>query len=147
MKVAHEQRAKKAKASTLVNSTLLCIDKTTDLCNPALMIKHLKLEQDLGHSIVISNDGLGIWGVEYPGQLLEKIHGLLDATVQLPSPHDLPCDRREVWSNGGLCLLFGVNSRDHLNVPAKVLQNLLVLLTDAQVWDAKPGEIEKRRKK
>jgi len=104
------------------------------------MIKHLKLQQDLGHPIVISNDGLGIWGAEYPRQLLEKIHGLLDSAVKLPSPHDLPCERGDVWSNGGICLLFGVYSRDHLNVPAKVLQNFLVLFTDAQVWDAKPGE-------
>ena len=71
--------------------------------------------------------------------LLEEVHGLLDPPVQLPRPHDPARHGRQVPADGGVQLLPGVGAGHHLDVPAVVLQDVLVLVLDAQVWDAQPA--------
>ena len=70
---------------------------------------------------------------------MEQVHGLLDPAVQLPGPHDASRHGGQVPAHGGVQLLPGVGAGHHLNVPAVVLQDVLVLVLDAQVWDAQPA--------
>ena len=68
--------------------------------------------------------------------LLKEVHGLLDSAVQLPGPHDPARHGGQVPADGGGQLLLGVGAGHHLDVPAVVLQDVLVLVPDAEVGDA-----------
>lgn len=78
---------------------------------------------------------------------MKEIHGALDPAGQLPSPHDTARHQGQVPANGGVQFLLHVDAGDHFNVPTIVLQNALILLVNAKVWDAKSvfSEFEKLR--
>jgi len=68
--------------------------------------------------------------------LLEEVHGLLDPAVQLAGPHDPARHGGQVPADGGVQLLLAVGAGHHVDVPAVLLQDVLVLLLHAEVWDA-----------
>lgn len=87
-----------------------CHNSKSNLSHPALVVKHLKLQQHFGHTVVIAYDALGLGCIKDAWVLLEELHGLLDSPVQLPSPEDLPCDGREASGDGRVHLLLVVDS-------------------------------------
>lgn len=101
------------------------------------MVQDFKLQQHFGHSVIVTNDAFGFRGVEDASMLLEELHGLLNSPVELSSPQYLTCHWREVPGYRWLSLLFGVDARDHFDVTSVVLQDFLIFLSNAQVWDAK----------
>lgn len=68
--------------------------------------------------------------------LLEEIHRSSDPAGQLARPQDTACHRGQVPANGGVQFLFHVKSGYIFNVFAVVLQELLIPLVNAKIWDA-----------
>lgn len=70
--------------------------------------------------------------------LLEKFHWSSDPAGQLARPQDATCHWGQVPANRRVQFLFHVKSGDIFNVFAIVLQQLLIPLINAKIWDAQP---------
>ena len=66
-----------------------CVCVWPDLSEPAAVVEHLKLEQDLGQLVVVLDDLACLSPLQDDWMLLESLHGLLYAPEQLAGPRDL----------------------------------------------------------
>lgn len=101
---------------------------------PGTLVEHFKLHQDLGQLVVVLDDAPSLVAVQQLRALLKRIHRLLDATEHLPRPRDLAGDGRQVATDGRVVLVALVVLGGVLDLPAKALQDLGILLMDTKIW-------------
>lgn len=109
------------------------INVQTYLLKPRPVVENLKLQQYLGHPVVVTDHGSGFRRPKHARVLLEKLHWLLNPVEELAGPQNLPSNGRLVSGHWRVTLLLCIQLCNHIDVSSIVFEDILVFVINTKI--------------
>lgn len=116
-----------------METSLKNINVQTYLLKPRPVVENLKLQEYLGHPVVVTDHGSGFRRPQHAWVLLEKLHRLLNPVEELTGPQNLPGNGRLVSGQRRITLLLCIQLCNHINVSPIVFEDTPVFVINTKI--------------